>query len=467
MLDLMKPHVYRAGKHRKCFDSAPKPEDPEDSPQALRKHIEPWLTAVFQSEHLSLLLGSGFTAGIASAAGAEPASMGKHKLGATLGDLVDMQADASAADLERGTPNVEDQIRALDQLRDGLQVLLHDEKAHIQLGKGEPLPATAAAVEVADMRDRILTDFARHILATERAVLGAQGERRPRVDLLLESFLMSFASRTASRERLNVFTTNYDRLVEYGCDLAGLRTIDRFVGSLAPVFRSSRLNIDIHYNPPGIRGEPRYLEGVIRLTKLHGSLDWRWDKRMKGMAGEIRRCALPFGANDDHPGVSLASPGSVMIYPNPAKDTETLAYPYAELFRDFAAGLCCPNSALVTYGYGFGDDHINRIIRDMLTIPSTHLVIIAWSPESSSADDAARSRIRCFCKSVGQAQVSLLLGEHFGDINALADHYLPKPAIDPITERQQKLKERRGDDHLRQASDDSTADVVRDKEPPV
>jgi hypothetical protein len=26
-----------------------------------------------------------------------------------------------------------------------------------------------------------------------------------------------------------------------------------------------------------------------------------------------------------------------MIYPNPAKDVETTQYPYAELFRDFAA----------------------------------------------------------------------------------------------------------------------------------
>lgn len=57
-----------------------------------------------------------------------------------------------------------------------------------------------------------------------------------------------------------------------------------------------------------------------------------------------------------------------MIYPNSAKDRETAEYPYVELFRDFAAALCRPNSTLVTYGYSFGDDHINRVIRDMLTI---------------------------------------------------------------------------------------------------
>ena len=50
-----------------------------------------------------------------------------------------------------------------------------------------------------------------------------------------------------------------------------------------------------------------------------------------------------------------------MIYPNSAKDRETSEYPYVELFRDYAAAVCRPNSVLVTYGYGFGDEHINEI----------------------------------------------------------------------------------------------------------
>ena len=86
---------------------------------------------------------------------------------------------------------------------------------------------------------------------------------------------MSFASRSGTRDRLNIFTTNYDRLIEAGAELAGLHLLDRFVGQLMPIFRSSRLDLDMHYNPPGIRGEPRYLEGVARLTKLHGTIDWQ------------------------------------------------------------------------------------------------------------------------------------------------------------------------------------------------
>jgi len=223
---------------------------------------------------------------------------------------------------------------------------------------------------------------------------------------------------------------NYDRVIEHGADLAGIRLMDRFVGALAPVFRSSRLNVDFHYNPPGIRGEPRYLEGVARLTKLHGSIDWRYESE------QVRRYGIPFGAPENHPDIPKDPVNSLIIYPNPAKDRETSGYPYAELFRDFSAAICRPNSVLVTYGYGFGDDHINRVLQDMLSIPSTHLVIISY--------DLAGKRIPGFCEKVGRdAQVSLLLGNHFGDIATLVKYYLPKPAIDLISWREAELLRKR------------------------
>jgi hypothetical protein len=249
----------------------------------------------------------------------------------------------------------------------------------------------------------------------------------------LQSFLLSFASRAASRERLHVFTTNYDRLIEHGCDFAGLRIIDRFVGALNPVFRASRVEVDVHYNPPGIRGEPRFMEGVIRVTKLHGSLDWFFDKDER----RIYRKGIPFGAPADHTDIPKKPVDTVMIYPNPAKDVETTQYPYAELFRDFAAAACRPNAVVVTYGYGFGDDHVNRVLLDMLTIPSTHLVIMAYS-----ADD----RLKAFIEKTRDAQVSLLIGPHFSDLATLVANYLPKPALDYISGRMTELlKHRPGD----------------------
>ena len=295
--------------------------------------------------------------------------------------------------------------------------------------------------------NRQLKLLALAVLSAERSLREAPAEKRQSAENLLVSFLMSFASRAATRERLNLFTTNYDRFVEYGCDLAGLYVLDRFVGALEPIFRSTRLSIDVHYNPPGIRGEPRYLEGVIRLNKLHGSLDWRWE------GSELRRFALTFGAQEKDTNIPKRLYETAIIYPNPAKNIETLDFPYSELFRDFAAALCRPNSSLVTYGYGFGDEHINSVIKDMLTIPSTHLVVIAWDRtnpnEENVPENASRVRIRQFLESVGKdAQISLLLGSHFGDLRTLVENYLPKPAIDYITIRQAKLLDQRGESRI-------------------
>lgn len=406
------------------------------SAEAVAQHrasIEPWLAALLQSEHLSLLVGSGLTTATAYLTKTDQICMAADALGCPRDDLILAAATRSAEAMGRGQANIEDLIRSARSVIDGLSVLGEDAQDDEFLKQ-----ALALRAGVATALGKRLKSFLASVLATEGGIrdgllaetLEGRAARR-----LLGSFLLTFASRTATRERLHVFTTNYDRLIEFGSDLVGLRIIDRFVGEMEPVFRTSRLGIDMHYNPPGIRGEPRYLEGVIRLTKLHGSIDWHHDRAL-GDGARIIRAALPFGARAEHPGAPTNPLDALMIYPNPAKDVETLAYPYAELFRDFSAATCQPNSVLVTYGYGFGDDHINRTIRDMLTIPSSHLAILSY--------DDAGGRIPRFCADVGRDdQITLLIGNHFGNLETLVEHYLPKPAIDRTTWRMVDLLNRR------------------------
>jgi len=184
------------------------------------------------------------------------------------------------------------------------------------------------------------------------------------------------------------------------------------------------MELDYHYNPPGIRGEPRYVEGVVRYTKLHGSLDWRLNNN------EIRKEPIQFG---DVPETILDPFDAKVIYPNSAKGIDTAYFPYSELFRDFSSATCRPNSVLITYGYGFGDTHINNIILDMMTIPSTHLVIISY--------DKADGRVEKFVNKCNPSQLTLLLGGHFGNLKTLVKNYLPKSAIDRISKRQAKVLE--------------------------
>lgn len=397
-------------------------------PRELRKRIEPWLTSLLQSEHLNLLIGSGLTHALhqMAAPGEKLQGMQPYTFKHFQTEIKKAQKE-SAKSARRGVGNVEDQIRVANDLLRGLQILRPDD-----------IETQALTDEI----EQLLDNFAASILEGERNI--ASSPNRDMAFGYLVNFLMSFASRNGTRERLHIFTTNYDRLIEAGADEAGLRLIDRFVGSLSPVFRSSRLDVDMHYNPPGIRGEPRYLEGVARYTKLHGSLDWTY------VDGSVLRFALPLGAPviTQYMQSPLMEPDSrkLMIYPNSSKDRETADYPYVELFRDFAAAACKPNSTLVSYGYSFGDEHINRVIADMLTIPSTHLVIISYG-------DPLGTIMRFYEEAHRPAQCTLLIGDHLADLRTLVEFYLPKPSIDLITLRMSRLLKER----LPTATDDSSA----------
>lgn len=388
----------------------------------LRQRVEPWLTALSQSDHVSLLVGSGLMHAVHHmAAGAPGPGMDKVDLAENAyARQIETEVTRSAEAAGRGNGNLEDQLRVALELQRGLAILASenedDKKALDDLGA---------------RLKKALVEFAASILKGEVGILGAAAPQRTEALNYLVTFLMSLASRSGTRDRLHIFTTNYDRLIEAGADVAGLRLIDRFVGSLSPIYRSSRLELDLHYNPPGIRGEPRVVEGVARLTKLHGSIDWVEDGR------DIRRMGLPFGAPDVEPFLAAVGAGAnsamqLMIYPNSAKDRETAGYPYVDLFRDFAAAACRPNHVLFTYGYSFGDEHINRVVEDMLTIPSSHLVVIARS-------DSIK-RVAATYERMGRpSQITLLLGDHFGDLKTLVDWYLPKPSIDRSTRRMSDL----------------------------
>ena len=383
----------------------------------LRATIEPWLTAVFQSEHLSLLIGTGITTAICYDAEVEPQAMQRITF-VTEKDKIEKYANEEAKTMSRGSANFEDDLRTAIELLKGLRIL------------GESKAEALESEVNKQMKALIL-----NLMKNECNVLSA--EKGTEALALLKRFLVSFSSRTATRDRLHIFTTNYDRFIEYSLDAAGIYTLDRFVGKINPTMRMHKMELDYHYNPPGIRGEPRYVEGVVRYTKLHGSLDWKFEKE------EVHRLPMPFGCSIDNKAIDRPYDTNV-IYPNSAKGIDTAYFPYSELFRDFSTATCRPNSVLVTYGYGFGDSHINNIILDMMTIPSTHLVIISF--------DLADGRIINFVSRCNPSQITLLIGNHFGNIRILTENYLPKSAIDRISERRHLIVEKR--DHPAEGKDE-------------
>lgn len=373
---------------------------------AQARRVEAWLAALLQTEHISLLIGNGLSAAAGSMAGKMPPLMSRH-----ISEDKDPPfprireyAKESAQSVGRDA-NLEDEIRAAMMLADGLSVL----------GDKSTEDSVRDAIEIAmsSLMNEIL-DFERNIWEHhQKADVEALEVARA-----LTRFLGPFVARPAQRDRLNLFTTNYDRLLEYAADIFGLHLIDRFEGRLHPRFSASRVNLDLHYSPPGVRGEPRLVDGVARYAKLHGSIDWSFAR------GELWRDSLPFGGTR----ATSETAANAVIYPNPAKDVETLAYPYAELFRDFAAAVCRPNATLVTFGYGFGDGHINRVIADSLRVPSTHLVVV--SRDHLSALDSFKDRTI-----FPASQTTELVGPDVGGLEEFSS-LLPAVNSDRILEAQ-------------------------------
>ncbi|WP_052323911.1 SIR2 family protein [Flavihumibacter sp. ZG627] len=419
MIDWNSNNILKINNDIDCFSNDSIDETKIDD---LRKRIEPWLTAIFQSEHFSLLIGAGLTIGLTYLADVKAQGMDRIEFGVNTKEIKEW-ADKSAKELGRGYANIEDDFRSAIELLQGLKIQ----------GSGD---AVALEKEINVQLDK----FIRNIIKTEKEF--NQSKKHQDALNTLKSFLISFSSRTATRERTNIFTTNYDRFIELALDNAGILTIDRFVGKIKPIFRTTKLELDYHYNPPGIRGEPRYVEGVIKYTKLHGSIDWKFD------INSITKLPIEFGVDETTNQIPASPKDFSVIYPNSSKGIDTAYFPYSELFRDFSTGVCRPNSVVVTYGYGFGDTHINRVIEDMLSLPSTHLVIISF--------DTASGRIMSFYEKMNPAQVTLIIGSHIGSLQNLVENYLPKAAIDRIQERLVKTLEKRGvTEHFSKANDEN------------
>jgi len=100
-------HVCRVGDFR--YES----NEPPERGDRVRPMLEPWLSAILQSEHLSLLVGNGLTTAATFLAGGEAPSMA---IGLMISDdalhtIFNSEVIKSAEKLGRGAPNVEDFLR--------------------------------------------------------------------------------------------------------------------------------------------------------------------------------------------------------------------------------------------------------------------------------------------------------------------------------------------------------------------
>lgn len=134
---------------------------------------------------------------------------------------------------------------------------------------------------------------------------------------------------------VEIFTTNYDLLLEQAFERAKLPYFDGFVGGSTSFFDGST----VASNDLPSRW--------ARLWKLHGSLGWE---------------VTPTGDVTRNPG----SDSPYCVFPEHLKYEQTAKAPYSALFDRLRAFLSEPDVLLIVCGFSFADAHITARISESL-----------------------------------------------------------------------------------------------------
>ena len=147
---------------------------------------------------------------------------------------------------------------------------------------------------------------------------------------------------------IEIFTTNYDLLLEKAMEEVGVPYFDGFVGSVTPFFAPESVEAD----------DTKTYEGVCpprawtRLWKLHGSVNWYL--REAGRSGKKHVTRL---SDIVHPAGE-----ELMIFPSREKYIESRKLPFLAYQDRLRRFLSSGEAVLFIIGSRFSDEHLNEIL---------------------------------------------------------------------------------------------------------
>jgi|GEM_PF-332415 hypothetical protein len=233
---------------------------------------------------------------------------------------------------------------------------------------------------------------------------------------LYEQFYKKLVLRDRSLPRPWVFTTNYDVFNETAMDRLGIPYANGFSGVVERRFNPATFRYALAEQLDVASRKWSAVDAFVYLCKLHGSVTWTEDDHGLFPIREV------WPAPDAH---------KMLIYPTPVKQNSSLASPYADLIREFQSRVVREQSVLITAGYAFGDEHLNNIIYQALTIPTFRLIIFA---DPDSGGEIAKLR------QLRDPRIWIIGGDgptagsraHYFD--TVVEHFLPQRPSDRIDE---------------------------------
>ena len=180
------------------------------------------------------------------------------------------------------------------------------------------------------------------------------------------SELVSWISGTQREHSIEVFTPNYDLLLEEAFERVRVAYFDGFTGSHSPFFDPASVSSD------------ELPARWSRLWKLHGSLGWK-------ISENSENTVIRTGQRD----------ATELIYPDHLKYDQITRLPYSALFERLRRFLTTPDTLLMCSGFSFLDAHICAVLDEALAA-NAHTAILAFQyrtlEDEKSAIKLASSR---------------------------------------------------------------------------
>lgn len=173
---------------------------------------------------------------------------------------------------------------------------------------------------------------------------------------------------------IEIFTSNYDLLVEEAFEEIGVPYFDGFVGSRQPFFDLRAIEDSLI---------PKHWS---RLWKIHGSINWFLKSN-----------------NQVYRSSNLEEKDPCIIQPSHLKYDESRKMPYLALIDRLSSFLRQNSAVLIVSGYSFSDEHLNDTIINALKSNPTAMVISLLFETLSYEDDKKQIIIR-YAKALALAE---------------------------------------------------------------
>ncbi len=181
-----------------------------------------------------------------------------------------------------------------------------------------------------------------------------------------EAFIHRLSRRRIRDTRLKLFTTNYDLCFERASGNLGLVLVDGFSFTQPRSYDPRFFGYDIVRRPRTGEDLGNYLEGVVQLYKLHGSVSWA------RKASQIIEKLKPDAEE------------ACLIYPAKGKYQQSYIQPHLELMSQYLMSLREPNTCIIAIGFGFNDDHLSEpLLAAVKSNSHLRLIVVDFKAEQN------------------------------------------------------------------------------------